>query len=387
MSRERTYLDHNATTPVVLEVREAILEVLENCPGNPSSVHQEGQRARYFIEKARSDVANLLEASPPELYFTSGGTEANNLVLFSRLAHFTENKKAEIISTPVEHPCILNPLKALQKQGRIQLHFIPLDDRGNLDLKAFSQMVHENTALVTVMLVNNEVGTIYPVEEIAKICHSQKKSVPLHCDAIQGVGRIPVFPKKLGVDSLAISAHKFYGPKGVGALWVANDKWLKPRILGGGQEAGMRSGTENLPGIVGMGATCVHSKNHMNEWKERVGSLRDFLEDELEKSLEGFSINARNSSRIYSTSNVHFAGVPGDLLQQALDLNGIAVGTGSACSSGTVSTSHVLFALGLSPSHAQQSIRISLGAFNTRKQIEGVLEAIKQAVARIREAM
>ena len=387
MTCDRIYLDHNATTPVAKEVLTAMVEALENCPGNPSSIHQEGQRARSLIEKARSQMADLLEVFPHDIYFTSGGTEANNLALFSRLPKFSDHKKAQIISTPIEHPCILNPLKDLQKNGRIDLKFITIDATGKLDLEAFSKMINENTALVTTMLVNNETGTIFPVEEIAKICHSQKKDVPLHCDAIQAIGRFPVYPQKLGVDSCSISAHKFYGPKGIGALWVREGSWLKPRILGGGQEAGIRSGTENLPGIVGMGAAALHAKKNMNSWQKRIGILRDELEKHLKKEIEGVEINAFGSDRIYSTSNLHFKGVPGDVLQQALDLNGIAVSTGSACSSGTVNASPVLLAMGFSKNQAKQSIRISLGSSNSQDQIQKILDSIKNSVIRIRQAL
>lgn len=387
MSNKRYYFDYNATTPVHPVVRERMVEVLCTAPGNPSSLHQEGQRARGLLEQARRRVADLLDASPMEIYFTSGGTEANNLALLSVL----RGEPCEVMTSLIEHPSILTPLKRLADEGRIELKYVPLKPDGELDLQALNGMLTQRTRLVTFMLVNNEIGTIYPLSEIAALCRAREaqwgSKIHLHCDGIQAVGRLPVSPRRLGVDSLSFSGHKFYGPKGVGGLWVREDGWLKPLLHGGGQEAGIRSGTENLPGIVGMGEASELARKHQQQWGTTMQALRDRLEQALLRSVEGCRVNAQQTPRIFSTSNLHFKGVPGDLLHQSLDLRGCAVSTGSACCSGTVSGSPVLKALGQSPQEASQAIRVSLGYDTTAEDIDALVAHLRAAVDQVRQVL
>jgi len=385
--KNRIYLDYNATTPMHLTVRSAMQETFGTCVGNPSSVHQEGQRARSVLEKAREEVAGLLATSAQKFIFTSGGTEANNLALFSWLKHATPKDPLEVITTPIEHPSVLQPLKEMEKQGRIFLKFLSLNANGPLNLEPLSALLTEKTALVSCMLVNNELGTQYPLEEIVRICRSQNAGVRVHCDAIQAVGRIPVHPDQLGVDSLSLSAHKFYGPKGVGGLWTNAKEVLAPLQYGGGQEGGVRSGTENLPGIVGLGVSCRIARQEMAGWHHRLKPLRDAFETRLLQNVDGCRINAQGSGRIYSTSNIFIKGVAGDLLQQSLDLAGMAVSTGSACASGTVTGSPILHALGQSDLEASQAIRISLGCETTGPDMENLFSVLQQSIARIRQTI
>jgi cysteine desulfurase len=298
----------------------------------------------------------------------------------------------EVITTPVEHPSVLSPLKKLAEEGRIEIKFLPINSDGILQIEALKDLITDKTALVSVMLVNNELGTLYPLQKISEMCSQREKAIPIHCDAIQAVGRIGVLPGKLGVDSISLSAHKFYGPKGVGALWAKQSKnsqknsWLIPRQWGGGQEAGIRAGTENLPGIVGFGIAARIAKNSLRHWQKQIEFLRDQMEETILARIQGAQVNGGKGPRIYSTSNIHFPGVPGDVLQQALDIEGIAVSTGSACSSGTVKGSHVLRALGQNNGQSAQAIRISLGKDTSVAEIQKFQDVLFRAVQQIREA-
>lgn len=382
---KRVYLDYNATTKVSPPVAQSVVQALSEASGNPSSIHQEGQKARFILEQARRQVAQLLGAKPQQIFFTSGGTEANNLVLYSRLGETKE--KTHVITTVAEHPSIMKPLQRLAQAGCIELQTVGLKPSGEPDSAAFGAALRADTAFISAMLVNNETGSIFPIAEWVEMARKKNPQVFFHCDAIQAVGRIPVVPAELGIDSLSLSGHKFFAPKGVGALWCKQEDGLQARQWGGGQEGGLRAGTENLPGVAGLGEAASQALKNMETWKNTYEPLRAQLEDRLVREVPECSINGGASKRIFSTTNIHCRGVPGDLLQQALDLDGFAVSTGSACSSGMVSASAVLLALGLTPKQAKEAIRVSFGQGVDASDLDLFCESFKRCVAQIRASL
>ena len=380
----RVYLDNNATTPVAPEVADAMSAFLREDFGNASSVHWYGQRAREAVEQARDRVAKLINARPAEIVFTSGGTESDNAAIFgavqaAQLRSPTGLK--HVISTPIEHPAVLYTLRALERRG-IDVTYVPVGSGGVVDPGDIERAVRPETVMITVMVANNEIGTLQPVAEIGKF--ARERHIIFHTDAVQAVGKVPVDVETMGVDLLSLSAHKLYGPKGVGVLYVRKGVRLEPLMHGGHHERDRRPGTENVPGIVGLGAAAELAWSSMETDSERIGALRDRLEAGILNHFENVHVNGEHASRQPNTLNVSFDGLKGDALVMALDLEGIACSTGSACSSGSTEPSHVLKALGLPSDQARSSIRLSLGRYNTESDVDEALAALTHVVARLR---
>jgi len=359
---ERIYLDHNATTPVAPEVSDRMAEALREEFGNPSSVHHFGQRAKAAIDEARAAVAALLGGEPSEVIFTSGGTESDNFALRGAVEALGVTGRTHLVTTGIEHEAVINTVKALARRGATATT-VKVDQSGIVVPDAIAAALTPQTALVSVMHANNEIGTIQPVAEIARLAKASGALV--HTDAVQSAGKIPVNVKALGVDLLSISAHKIYGPKGVGALWIRRGLRVAPLLTGGKHERSRRAGTENVPGIIGMGVAAQLAMAKMSDEAVRLAALRDRLEDGILAAVPGTTINGDRSPRVPNTTNISFDRVEAESLLIALDLAGIAVSTGSACSSGTLEPSHVLKAMGFSQHRAQNSIRFSLGAATT----------------------
>ena len=374
------YADHAATTPVHEAARKAMLHCLEEDYGNPSSLHSVGQRAREILDQARADVAQCLNADPAEITFTGGGSEADNQALLTGALLGAKKGKKHLITTAFEHHAVLHTMKALEKQG-FTVTYLDVHADGVVRLSDVAAAITDDTALVSVMMVNNEIGTIQPIAEIAKLC--QDKGVLFHTDAVQAVGHIPVDVKALGVDMLSLAAHKFHGPKGVGALYCR--KGIKPEILiqGGAQERGRRGGTENMPGIVGMAAALQEAVSNLPADMEKVTALR-------EKLIEGLSqiphsrLNGSRNLRCPGTVNFCFEGIEGESLLLWLDAKGVAASSGSACTSGSLDPSHVLLALGLPHEIAHGSLRLSLSADNTEEEVAHILKVVPEVVEYLR---
>jgi cysteine desulfurase len=377
----RIYLDHNATTPVEPAASEAMMRALQDLFGNASSVHYYGQQAKAAIDVARSAVASLIDAEPSEIVFTSGGTEADNYAIRGVAEALEVTGRKHLITSGIEHEAVLNTYKALARRGW-KTTVLPLDTSGIVSPERLREAMTAETALVSIMHANNEIGTIQPVAELANIAHAQ--GALFHTDAVQSAGKIPVSVRRLGVDLLAISGHKFYGPKGVGALWVKRGVRLAPFIAGGKQERNRRAGTENVPGIIGMGVAAHHALEKMPAESARLAALRDRLETGILNSVQNTDVNGARDARVPNTTNISFERIEAESLLIALDLEGVAVSTGSACSSGTLEPSHVLKAMGLASHRAQNSIRFSLGAANTEEQIDHVIAILPRIVTKLR---
>jgi cysteine desulfurase len=378
----RIYLDHNATTPLHPEVLEAMLPWLGDGFGNASSIHTEGRKARAAMDRSRSLVAEFLIVDESEVYFTSGGTESNNLALHGVAESQAAAGKSHLITSSVEHPAVLRPMQHLAAQGR-ELTLLPVDGTGRVDPEELHRSIlPDKTALVSIIAANNEVGTIQPIESLGNICRDQ--GVSFHVDGVQAAGRLPLNLGDLPVDLLSISAHKLYGPQGVGALYIRKGIEVEPRIFGGGHERGRRSGTENIAGIVGFGAACELAGRDAEKHRLKQQRLRDYLFRELFGRIEGARLNGHTTERLCNTLNVSFEGVEGEALLLNLDLKGVAVSSGSACSSGSLEPSHVLIAMGLTPEQAQNSVRFSLGRGNTEAEIDDVVEIMVEIVSRLR---
>jgi len=377
----RVYLDHNATTPPSEAVIAAMTAVLRGTFGNPSSVHHFGQQAKALLDEARTRVARLLAADPGEIVFTGGGTEGDNIAIRGVAEALETTGRRHLIASSIEHEAVLNTLKALGRRGwRVTL--LPLGERGIIDADELRAAITEDTALVSVMHANNEIGTIQPIAELTRIAREQKAL--FHTDAVQSAGKIPIDVKALGVDLLTISAHKFYGPKGVGALWVRRGLRMQPAITGGKQERGRRAGTENVAGIVGMGVAATEAVEKLSSEHSRIAALRDRLETSILATVRGTSRNGAEQPRVANTSNISFDRVEAESLLIGLDLEGIAVSTGSACSSGTLEPSHVLKAMGLPAHRTQNSIRFSLGAGTTDADVDRLLAILPRVVEKLR---
>jgi cysteine desulfurase len=383
-STPRVYLDFNATTPVDPAVLEAMLPFLGANFGNAGSVHTPGQLARAAVDAARDSVAALIGAAPNEVVFTSGGTEADNLALFGTVAQANKSRK-HIIATAIEHHAILDSCEELARQG-VEVTVVPvrqgLDGQGIVDPEEVRCAMRPETVLITVMHANNELGTIQPIEEIAGI--AANAGICFHCDAVQSAGKVPLDVRKLGVDLLSISAHKFCGPKGIGALYVRGGRQISPRAWGGHAERDRRAGTENVPGIVGIGKAAELARNLLTEDSARIRFLRDQLEAALLERIPNVRRNGDGSRRVPNTSSLSFPGAGGEALLIALDLQGIACSTGAACSSGSTEPSHVLLAAGLTRDDARSSLRFSLGRPSTSDDIDRAAQIIPGVVERIR---
>jgi len=377
---KRVYLDYAATTPTHPEVVTAMLPYLNDTFGNPSSIHSFGQEAKGAVEEARETIAALIGAKNDEIVFTSGGTEADNFAI-KGIAYANEHRGNHIISSSIEHHAVMEPLKFLERRG-FQVTYLPLDQYGTVDPQDVRKAVSEKTILISVMHANNEMGTIEPIAEIGRI--AKERGVYFHTDAVQTVGHIPVNVNELGVDLLAISAHKLYGPKGVGALYVRKGTKVAPFMHGGEQERRRRASTENVPGIVGFGKAVQIAQEEMGAEAERLTLLRDELIEGLLERIDSVQLNGHPSKRLPNNVNVSVQYVEGESMLLNLDAEGIAASTGSACSSSSLAPSHVLLALGLSHEQAHGSLRFTLGRETTEEQIGRVLEVLPPIVAKLR---
>ena len=380
----RIYLDHNATTPVDPPVLDAMLPYFSADFGNAASIHTPGQRARSAVETAREQVATLLGARPQEIVFASGGTESDNHAIFGIVRNHPGATK-HVITSQIEHEAVLNACQFLQKdsRGAIDVSYLPVDKNGLVDPEAVRDAIRPQTALITIMHANNELGTIQPLERIGKI--AAQNDVYFHSDAVQSAGKIPLDVNTLGVDLLAISGHKFYAPKGIGALYIRGGTRLRQLLYGGHHQRGFRPGTENVPGIVGLGKAAELARATLSEDASHISSLRDELERGLLSRVPQSRANAAAAPRTPNTTNITFPGIEGEALIIALDLKGLACSTGAACSSGAVEPSHVLTAISLPPEEARASIRFSLGRHSTEADIAFALEVVPAAVAQLRE--
>ena len=377
---ERVYLDHNATSPPSPEVVEAVARALADEFGNASSIHSYGQRAKAALDDARTEVARLIGAEPGDLVFTGSGTEADNLALRG-VADAQAPSRTRLIVTSVEHEAVINTARALGRRGT-PVTILPVDADGVVRPSAFEEALGDDVALVSVMLANNETGAIQPVGRLASLARARR--VVFHTDAVQAVGKIPVDVLALGVDLLSLSAHKFGGPKGAGALWIRRGTPLSGVMTGGRQERNRRAGTENVPAIVGLGIAARLSRTRLVEESARQAGLRDRLETGILERVRGTAVNGAGASRVPNTTNVAFERVDAESLLMALDLEGIAVSTGAACSSGTLEPSHVLRAMGLPHGRVQSSLRFSVGVTTTREEVDRVLAVLPAIVTRLR---
>jgi len=377
---KKIYMDYNATSPLHPEVLDAMLPFLKDNFGNPSSIHWAGRCVTKYVEEAREKVANLLNAHPTEIVFTGGGSESDNFAI-KGVAYALKDKGTHIITTQVEHPAVLNTCAYLEKIG-YEVTYLPVDREGMIDLDELKSSITDRTILLSVMYANNETGNILPIKEIGEI--TSDRGILFHTDAVQAVGKTAIDSKDLKVDLLSMSGHKLYGPKGVGSLYVKKGTMLIPLIHGGHQERNRRAGTENTPGIVGLGKACEVGKRDVEYQSRYLANLRDTLHKRIIDKLDHVILNGHPTERLPNTLNLNFEFVEGEALLISLDLEGVAVSTGSACSSGSVGPSHVLTAMGVPSETAQGSIRFSLGKDNTEEDIEHVIGVLPNIVTRLR---
>ncbi len=372
------YLDNAASTQVHEKVVDEMLPYFKEQFGNPSSIHKYGRLASMAVQNARKRIAALINAEPKEILLTSGGTESNNTALYG-IAHRSKGK--HVITSSIEHDAILEPCKLLEKDG-FQVTYLPVDKHGLVSLDDVKSAISPDTCLISIMFANNEVGTIQPIREICKLAY--EKNIPMHTDAVQAIGKIPIDIKDLGVDLLSISSHKINGPKGVGALYIKNGTKLDPLILGGGQENGLRSGTENVPNIVGFGKACQVAKENMEQNEQHFRKLGTKLTSRILQEIPHVTFNGHPEKRIANNTHFTFLGVSGEDLIIKLDENGIAASTGSACSVRIQKASHVLKAMGFSHEQISGSLRLTIGTSNTEKEIDDTVEILKKVVNELR---
>lgn len=376
----RVYLDHAATTAVHPKVLETMLPYLRNQFGNPSSIYSWGREAKAATENARAQVAALINAEPTEIVLTSGGTEADNFALTGVAAALGQRGR-HIITSTIEHHAILHTAEELERNG-FQVTYLPVDADGLVDPETLKQALTPETILVSIMFANNEIGTIEPIAELAQI--TKEHGALFHTDAVQAVGNIPIDVKELGVDLLSLSGHKVYGPKGIGALYVRRGTKIRPLIHGGAQERKFRAGTENVPGIVGLGKAAELAKLELPERRAHLTGLRDYLIDGVLSSIDYVRLNGHRTLRLPGNANFSFEFVEGESLLLSLDLAGIAASSGSACTSGSLDPSHVLLAIGLSHEVAHGSLRLTIGRENTKEDMDLVLSVLPNIVRRLR---
>lgn len=377
----KVYLDNNATTRMREEVLEAMLPFHKESYGNPSSVHEFGRAARKAIDEAREKVASLLgAASAEEIIFTSGGTEADNFAL-KGVADALRSKGNHIITSSIEHQAVLNTCKFLEKEG-YKVTYLKVDEYGIADLNELKEAITDKTILITIMYANNEIGTIEPIKEIGKI--AKEKGIYFHTDAVQAVGKIPFEAKDLDVDLLSMSGHKIYGPKGIGALYIRKKTKITPLLHGGHHEMNRRAGTENVAGIVGLGEAARLAKKEALEEAKKLTFLRDYLYNGIVSRIEDIRLNGHPEKRLPNTLNVGFKFLEGESIILNLDMEGVGVSTGSACTSGSLEPSHVLSAMGVDPAEIQGSVRFSLGRDNTKEDMDYVLSVLPPIIKRLR---
>jgi len=378
--QDTIYFDNNATTAVAPEVVDAMLPFLKTLYGNPSSIHHFGGQVMAYVDKAREQLASLLNAAPSEIIFTSCGTESDNAAL--RSAVFTQPKRTKIVISQIEHPAILNTAKDLERSG-ITVAVIPVDEHGRLDMDFAKEEIDENTALVSVMWANNEIGNIFPVRELAEMAHA--KGALFHTDAVQAVGKVPINLATDGIDFLSLSGHKLHAPKGVGALYVRRGIRFHPFVIGGHQENGRRAGTENVASLVGLGAAAELAKANMEKENTFVRSLRDTLEQGVVAKIKDVRVNGDVANRLPNTTNISFEYIEGESILMLLDQFGICASSGSACTTGSLEPSHVLRAMALPYTAAHGAIRFSFSRYNTMEEVQFTLEKLPPIIARLRE--
>jgi cysteine desulfurase len=377
----RVYFDYNATTPLAPEVIDAVARATRDTFGNASSVHHFGQQAKAAMDDARSAVAALIHGDPSEIVFTSGGTEADNFAIRGAAEALEPTGRRHLIASAIEHEAVLNTFKALARRGW-RTTLLRVDESGIVSPDRLREALADDTALVSVMHANNEIGTIQPIAELATLAHA--RGALLHTDAVQTAGKIPVDMRALGVDLLSLSAHKFNGPKGAGALWIKRGTRMQPMMTGGKHERNRRAGTENVPAIAGLGVAAQLAAGKLAAEAMRVAALRDRLEEGILAAVPGTAVNGAPGTRVPNTTNISFDRVEAESLLIALDLEGIAVSTGSACSSGTLEPSHVLRAMGLPTHRTQNSLRFSLGMFSTAEEVDRVVAVLPRLVEKLR---
>jgi len=377
---KRVYMDNAATTSLSPRVLEAMMPYLTELYGNPSSVHSFGREAKTGVDHAREQVAAALNASPDEIIFTGCGTESDNTVLLG-VAERYKNKGNHIITTNIEHHAILHTCEYLEKRG-CEITYLPVDEYGMVTAEQVKAAIKDNTILVSVMFANNEVGTIQPIAEIGAVC--KEKGVLFHTDAVQAVGHVPIDVKAMNIDMLSLSAHKFHGPKGVGALYMRRGIKLPSHIMGGHQERGRRAGTENTAGVVGLGAAIELACAEMPENAKRMSALRDRLMQGIEANIPEVKLNGHPTKRLPNNVNYSIKYIEGESILLMLDMNGIAASSGSACTSGSLDPSHVLLALGLTHEIAHGSVRLTLGDDTTAEDVDYVIDVLKKTADRLR---
>lgn len=375
------YLDNNATTKTDEEVVKAMMPYLLENYGNPSSIYKIGRENRKAVEESREKIAEILNCKPDEIYFTSGGSESDNTAIRG-IAYSYKNKGNHIITSKIEHPAVLETCKQLEKEG-FEVSYIGVDENGIINLEELKNAIKPTTTLITIMFANNEIGTIEPIEEIGKI--AKENDIIFHTDAVQAVGSIKIDVKKLNIDSLSLSAHKFYGPKGIGVLYVRKGIKFNKFINGGHQERNKRAGTENVAGIVGLAKAMELAYRDLENHNKKIKELRDYYVEQIKEKIPYIKINGDMEKRLPGNSNISFRFIEGESLLLNLDLKGICASSGSACTSGSLDPSHVLLAIGLPHEIAHGSLRISIGKYNTKEEIDYVVENLVEVVSRLRE--
>ncbi len=379
---QKVYLDNAATTMVRQEVLDAMIPAFTTYYGNPSSLHEFARDAGKLVDEARAKVAAAIGAKPDEIVFTGGGSESDNMVLRG-VAAANKKKGKHIITSAVEHHAVLYTLQAMEREGVAELTILPVDEYGLVTPEQVRDAIRNDTVLVSIMFANNEVGTIMPVAEIGKVC--REKGVLFHTDAVQAVGHVPINVSEMNIDMLSMSAHKFHGPKGIGALYIKKGVRVPALIIGGGQEKKRRAGTENVPGIVGMGRALELAIEHMEANALRVGALRDKLMKGIPEAIPDVKLNGHPTKRLPNNVNFSIRYIEGESILLMLDINGIAASSGSACTSGSLDPSHVLLAMGLPHEVAHGSLRLTLSEFTTEQEIDYVLDLLPQIVQRLRD--
>ena len=378
---ENVYFDNAATTRLDDEVLETMMPYLKEHYGNASSIYKLGRESKKAVEESREKIANILNCKPNEIYFTAGGSESDNTAI-KGIARANRKKGNHIITSKIEHPAILETCKGLEKEG-FEVSYISVDENGIVDLEELKREIRPTTILITIMFANNEIGTIEPVKEIGQIAHEH--NIYFHTDAVQAVGSVKIDVQELNIDSLSLSGHKFYGPKGIGALYVRTGVQFEKYISGGHQERNKRAGTENVPGIVGLGKAIELAYSNLEEHNKKIKELRDYYVEEVSKKIPYIKINGDMEKRLPGNSNISFRFIEGEGLLLNLDLKGICASSGSACTSGSLDPSHVLLAIGLPHEIAHGSLRISIGKYNTKEEVDYLIDNLVEIVNRLRE--
>ena len=378
---ENVYFDNAATTKLDEEVLETMMPYLKENYGNASSIYKLGREAKKAVEESREKIAKILNCKPNEIYFTAGGSESDNTAI-KGIARANKKKGNHIITSKIEHPAVLETCKELEKEG-FEVSYISVDENGIVDLEELKSKIKETTILITIMFANNEIGTIEPIEEIGKI--AKENNIYFHTDGVQAVGSVKIDVQKLNIDSLSLSGHKFYGPKGIGALYVRTGVPFEKYISGGHQERNKRAGTENVAGIVGLGKAIELAYENLEEHNKKIKELRDYYIEQVKEKIPYIKINGDMEKRLPGNSNISFRFIEGEGLLLNLDLKGICASSGSACTSGSLDPSHVLLAIGLPHEIAHGSLRISIGKYNTKEEIDYLVENLVEIVNRLRD--